>query len=125
MNLKNILTIVGISATTALVSVFGYSKLMQNSYADSQESGKLPVNYAGFFGNNKNSPEGVVDFTTAATSATPAVVHIKTKIKARQITNNSPQQKNPFGDMFGGDMFDQFFNGPRVLHYLQKTPTIA
>jgi len=114
MNLKNILTIVGISATTALVSVFGYSKLMQNSYADSQESGKLPVNYAGFFGNNKNSPEGVVDFTTAATSATPAVVHIKTKIKARQITNNSPQQKNPFGDMFGGDMFDQFFNGPRV-----------
>ena len=41
------------------------------------------------------------------------VVHIKTKIKARQVTNNQ-RQKNPFGDMFGGDMFDDFFGGPRV-----------
>ena len=112
MNLKNILTIVGISATTALVSVFGYTKLMQNQYAGIQESGKIPANYAGFFGNN-NSPNSAIDFTAAATTATPAVVHIKTKTKARQITNNNPQ-KNPFGDMFGGDMFDQFFNGPRV-----------
>lgn len=112
MNLKNILSIIGISATTALVSVFGYSKLMQHKYADVQEAGKMPVNYAGFYGGN-NPPTAAVDFTTAAVAATPAVVHIKTKIKARQITNNQ-RQKNPFGDMFGGDMFEEFFNGPRV-----------
>ena len=109
MNLKNILTIVGVSATTALVSVFGYTKLMQSQYAGIQDNGRIPANYAGFFGNN--APSNNVDFTAAATSATPAVVHIKTKTKARQVTTT---QKNPFGDMFGGDMFEQFFNGPRV-----------
>ena len=113
MNVKNILTIVGISATTTLVSVFGYTKLMQSQYVGTQEPGKIPANYAGFFGNN-NGPSSNIDFTSAALTATPAVVHIKTKTKARQITSNAPQQKNPFGDMFGGDLFEQFFNGPRV-----------
>lgn len=113
MNVKNILTIVGISASTTLACIFGYTKLMQNTYGDIQQPGKVPANYAGFFSNNNNGPAANVDFTNAATTATPAVVHIKTKTKARQITNNTPQ-KNPFGDMFGGDLFDQFFNGPRV-----------
>lgn len=112
MNLKNVLTVVAISATTAILSVVGYGKWMEKKYAGTQEAGKLPVNYAGFFGNNV--PGGPADFTAAATSATPAVVHIKTKTKARQVANSQPQQ-NPFGDMFGGDMFDQFFNGPRVV----------
>ena len=114
MNVKNILTIVGISATTALVSVFGYTKLMQNQYAGLQEPGKIPANYSGFFGGNNNGPSSSLDFTSAAMTATPAVVHIKTKTKARQITSNVPQQKNPFGDMFGGDIFGDFFNVPRV-----------
>jgi Do/DeqQ family serine protease len=113
MNLKNILAVVAISAATAILSVAGYSKFMQHKYAGMQEEGKLPVNYAGFFGNN-NAPSNTTDFTTAATSATPAVVHIKTKTKARQVSNNQPRQRNPFGDMFGGDMFEDFFNGPRM-----------
>ncbi len=111
MNFKNILAIVAISATTAVASVWGYGKFVQNKYAGVQEPGKVPVNYAGFFGNN-NGAAGPVDFTGAATSATPAIVHIKTKIKARQVSNNQ-RQKNPFGDMFGGDMFDDFFGGPK------------
>ncbi len=111
MNLKNILAVVAISTTTAITSVWGYGKFVQSQYSGIQEPGKVPVNYAGFFGNN-NNPTGPVDFTAAATSATPAVVHIKTKIKARQVSNNQ-RQRNPFGDMFGGDMFDDFFGGPR------------
>ncbi|MBC7720751.1 MAG: Do family serine endopeptidase [Pedobacter sp.] len=111
MNFKNILTIIAISATTAVASVWGYGKFVQNQYAGIQEPGKVPVNYAGFFGNN--APGTAVDFTVAATSATPAVVHIKTKTKARQVSNNQ-RQRNPFGDMFGGgDAFDDFFGGPR------------
>ena len=109
MNLKNILTIVAISASTAVASVWGYSKFVQNQFAGVQEPGKVPVNYAKFFGNN--SPSGTFDFTAPATSATPAVVHIKTKTKARQVSNKS--QRNPFGDMFGGDAFEDFFGGPR------------
>ncbi|MBC7652417.1 MAG: Do family serine endopeptidase [Deinococcales bacterium] len=109
MNLKNILAIIVISASTAVASVWGYGKFVQNQYAGVQEPGKVPVNYAKFFGNN--APAGSIDFTAAATSATPAVVHIKTKTKARQVSNN--RERNPFGDMFGGDAFEDFFGGPR------------
>lgn len=114
MRLNNILAIVAISATTAVLSVWGFGKFTDYRNAGLQEAGKLPVNYAGFFGNN-NAPGGLVDFTPAATSATPAVVHIKTKTKARQVSNNStPRQRNPFSDFFGDD-FGDFFGGPRVI----------
>ena len=112
MKLKQVLAIVGISATTAVASVWGFGKMMQNHFTGTQDAGKVPANYAGFFG-NKNVPASM-DFTAPALAATPAVVHIKTKTKAKQITNNLPRQKNPFSDMFGGDMFDEFFNGPRM-----------
>ncbi len=114
MKLKNILLVVFISATTAFLSVWGYSKWMQTKFTGYQEQGKLPVNYAGFFDKNNNA--GPVDFTAAATSSTPAVVHIKTRTKQRQVSNNLPKQKNPFSDFFGDtDPFSDFFNGPRVI----------
>ncbi|WP_076382290.1 trypsin-like peptidase domain-containing protein [Filimonas lacunae] len=115
MKLKSILLVVVISALTAVLSVWGYSKWMQKQYAGTQESGKLPVNYAGFFDKN-NAPAGPVDFTAAATSATPAVVHIKTRTKAKQVTNNLPNRgRNPLSDFFGDDdPFSDFFGGPRV-----------
>jgi len=117
MKLKNILAIIAISATTAILSVWGFSKYSQSRwYAGTQEPGKLPVNYAGFFGTN--APGSTVDFTGAAMSATPAVVHIKTRTKARQVSNNLPRRGgNPFGDLFGGDdaFGDIFGNGPRMI----------
>lgn len=112
-NLKNVIAVVAISATTAVLSVMGYGKWMQSKYAGIQEQGKLPVNYAKFF-DNGYAPGNSIDFSAAATSATPAVVHIKTKTNAKQVANNSPRYRNPFSDMFGGDMFDEFFNGPRM-----------
>jgi Do/DeqQ family serine protease len=116
MKLKNILAVIGISAATAILSVWGYGKWVQHEYAGIQDSGKLPVNYAGFFGKD-GSAGGPVDFTQAAMAATPAVVHIKTRTKAKQVSNNSPRQSNPFGDLFGdGDVFgDLFGNGQRVI----------
>ena len=113
MKLNNFLAVVAISATTAVLSVWGYGKFLEHQTAGIQEQGKVPANYAGFFG---NAPAGgAVDFTPAATSATPAVVHIKTKTKARQVSNNSSQrQRNPFSDLFGDDLGD-FFGGPRVI----------
>lgn len=111
MNPKSILAVVAISAGTAVMSVWGYGKFIEHQHAGVQEAGKLPVNYAGFFGNNNSN--GVVDFTPAATTATPAVVHIKTKTKAKQVSNNR-RQRNPFSDLFGDD-FGDFFGGPRVI----------
>lgn len=110
MKLKNIFLIVFISSISAIASVWGYTKWVTNETASSrvgiQDSGKLPVNYAGFFDGTKAA--GPVDFTAASTSATPAVVHIKTKTKARQVTNNLPRGRNPFSDLFGDDFGDLF-----------------
>ena len=115
MRLKNILAVVAISATTAIMSVWGYGRFIASQTAGLQDPGKVPVNYAGFFGNN-NAPAATVDFTPAATSATPAVVHIKTKTKARQVSNSTQQRyRNPFSDLYG-DARGGFFGGwPRVI----------
>lgn len=115
MNLKNIVAVVAISASTAVMSVWGYGKFVEHQTAGIQEAGKLPVNYAGFFGTN-NAPAGSIDFTPAATTATPAVVHIKTKTKAKQVSNSARQRfSNPFSDLFGDDFGDFFGGGPRII----------
>ena len=109
MKFKNIILVVLISSATAMASVWGFNK-WDKEIAGIQEQRALPVNYAGFFDGQKGT--GAVDFTAAATSSTPAVVHIKTKINARQITNNLPRGRNPFADLFG-EGFDDFFGAPR------------
>jgi len=109
MKLKNVLLVVVISTATSLLSIWGYGTWMRNQSVSMQNDGKLPVNYAGFF--DKDAPAGIPDFTAAATSATPAVVHIKTVIKGKTVSSKS---RSPFGDMFGDDdPFFQFFGGPR------------
>lgn len=114
MKLKNILLIILVSSLTAVLSVWGYGKYMQGQEITVQQDGKLPVNYAGFF--DKNNSGGPVDFTAAANAATPAVVHIKTRIKQRQATAQEQQRSNPFSDLFGdNDPFSQFFGGPRII----------
>lgn len=109
MKLKNVFLVVAISVATSLLSIWGYGTWMSRHTETIQNDGKVPVNYAGFF--DKDAPSGIPDFTDAATSATPAVVHIKTKIKGKTVSSRS---RSPFGDMFGeDDPFFQFFGGPR------------
>ena len=114
MNLRNVLTIVGISATTTILSIWGYAKFNKyNNVFESQQN--LPANYASLF--QGNAPSSTVDFTPAASTASPAVVHIKTKTNAKQVQQNGqPRQRNPFFDFFGDDdMMGDFFGGPRVI----------
>ena len=116
LNWKNGLAVVAISAGTTIASMWGYGKLVQPDISSgSQATNQLPVNYAGFFNNGGNTASSV-DFTPAATTATPAVVHIKTRTKARQATvQEQRRQRSPFFDDFG-DMFGDFFGGgPRVI----------
>ena len=89
MKLKQILLVVAISSTSAIGSVWLYGKLAGSSPVLVQGSAesKLPVNYAGYFDNVSAGAEPV-DFTKAASATVPAVVHIKTKIPAKQRTNN-------------------------------------
>ncbi len=53
------------------------------------------------------------DFTTAAKAAVPGVVHIKTKINPRQVTNgnNLQRRRSILQDLFGDDFFGDEFNG--------------
>jgi serine protease Do len=116
MKLKQIFFTVAISAVSAFAVVLGYATYLKSSktYAG-QTAGELPSNYAkrtNLFGDD-SGPGGPADFTTAAATATPTVVHIKTKTNAKQVNNNLPRmrQQSPFGDMdmFGDDIFEQFF----------------
>lgn len=109
MKLKQLLLVVAVSAMSAIGSVWIYSKVTrkQSSSYGQASNGNLPVNYAGFF-DNANGAGEPVDFTKAANAAVPAVVHIKTRIPARKVSNQLPRNR-------GGmeDLFEQFF-GPQI-----------
>ncbi|MEY4278190.1 MAG: hypothetical protein RL377_194 [Bacteroidota bacterium] len=75
LNFKNVLAIIGISACTTLVSVWGFTRWNHIS-SSFDNGGKFPANYASFI--NGAAPASTVDFTPAANAASPAVVHIKT-----------------------------------------------
>jgi len=110
MKWKQVLLIVSISAGSALASVWGYNKFAQHNAAFVQTQGGLPANYAGFF--DKNTSGDPVDFSKAANSSVPAVVHIKTKIPAKRVTNDLPRSRSNGLD----DWFNQFFDfGPSII----------
>src|SRR5688500_9347912 len=109
MKFKQVLGIVALSAATTLATIWGYNEIKNdNTYVYNQQagndSGKLPVNYAGF--NGLNQVNAGVDFTPAASAAIPATVHIKTRT-TRTASNNLPR-RSPFGDLFDLDL-DDFF----------------
>lgn len=111
MKLKQLFTIVGISAATAFGSVWTYNKFFAKEAVviGSAQNG-MPVNYAGFF-DGKANPAEAVDFTKAANTAVPAVVHIKTRIPAKQQTNQLPRSRGgSFDDLFN----DLFGYGPNI-----------
>lgn len=112
MKTRNIFFTVVISILTTLAVLFGYNKYYHNSNNPNFQTSNLPPNYklAGF-PDSGNSPSGgaPIDFTQAAAAAIPTVVHIKTITNAKVVNNNLPQQKNPFSDLFGDDLFNQLF----------------
>ncbi len=120
MNIKNFFSIVAVSAVTTIGTIWGYGKYYsgQSSFGF-ENNAKLPANYASFHDDNPDFKGGTpVDFTAAAAAATPAVVHIKTKTKARTVSNGGQQRSNPFADLFGdNDMFGDIFGqrGPQVI----------
>ncbi len=104
MKWKQILMIISISAVTALGSVWIYDTYFKSQTVNLQGKDKIPSNYAGFFDTEKIAEP--LDFTSASEAALPAVVHIKTKIAAKKISNNLPRQRRGVFD----DMFEDFFN---------------
>ena len=118
MKLKQTLLVVFISALSAVSSVAVYNKMTTKKMEFTQSGdGKLPVNYAGFLENAANGSGEPIDFTKAANAAVPAVVHIKTKIPARKVSNNLGGNRRNGGGM--DDLLEQFFGpgsgfGPQI-----------
>lgn len=118
MKFKQVFSTIVISAVTAFGVIWGYGKFVKNGNTfGGQENGVVPPNY-NFVGlpENNTTPPGTIDFTQPAAAALPAVVHIKTKTNAKQTSNNLPKSqrpKNPFSDLFGDDMLDEFFGNRR------------
>lgn len=117
MKWKQFFLIVAVSAASAVGSVAIYNKYFnhQTIVVGSSQSG-LPVNYAGFFDGKTGNPAEPVDLTKAANAAVPAVVHIKTKIPAKKISNDLPRRR---GNGSIDDFFNQFFGqegfGPNII----------
>jgi len=112
MKWKQLLLTVTVSALSAVGSVWMYESLTGPKKAIVQSTdSKIPVNYAGFFENGQGGAADPIDFTKAASAAVPAVVHIKTKIAAKKLSNDLPRSRRNSME----DMFDQFFNfGPQI-----------
>ena len=72
MKLKQILLIMGISAVTAVGSVWTYNEFNDQQVVLGTNEKGLPANYAGFFDGKGNPAEGV-DLTKAANAAVPGV----------------------------------------------------
>jgi Do/DeqQ family serine protease len=112
MKLKQILGIVLLSASTSVLTVWGFNQFNKDTsyiYSNTNDSGKVPVNYAGFNG----VKVAEFDFVPAASAAIPATVHIKTKTN-RTVSNNLPR-RSPFGDLFDLDIDDLFGDRYRSL----------
>lgn len=113
MKFKQVVGIVFISAATTLASIWGYDHFQRNkTYFYTQDSVKLPANYAKFFDGEKTG-SGPADFVDAASAAIPATVHIRTKT-VHSVSNNLPK-RNPFSDLFGIDPDDFFGDRSRSL----------
>lgn len=113
MNFKQILLTVAISAVTAISSIALYKHFSDDRtvIVGSAQNG-LPINYAGFIDGKPSNAPDAIDFTKAANAAVPAVVHIKTKIPAKKVTNDLPRNRS------FDDFFDQFFGegfGPNII----------
>src|SRR5918993_746870 len=115
MKLKQVFLIVAISAASAVGSVALYNKLSADNnkaaHVGTAQNG-LPANYAGYFDGKKYNAADPIDLTKAASTAVPAVVHIKTKIPAKKITNDLPRRRSLMDEFFG-DVFGEY--GPNII----------
>lgn len=114
MKFRQIAATVLISAATAFASIFVYSKYLQPRQAGFYQNGSkdIPVNYASYMpGTEARNATPPTDFQQAANIATPGVVHIKTKINPRQVSNNLQGRRSILQDLFGDEFFGDEFNG--------------
>jgi Do/DeqQ family serine protease len=109
---KQLLLMILVSAVTAFGSIWTYNQFFKpEGYAIGSAQNGMPANYAGFFDGKSGTPADGIDFTKAANSTVPAVVHIKTRIPAKKQTNDVPRGRSGMFD----EWFEDFFGGPNSM----------
>ncbi len=107
MKLRQSLAVILVGAAISVGSVWGYGEYQQHlKLASNLPASSAIYKNAGYSESAVNAP--MIDFEKAATKAAPAVVHIKTITKAKQVAGNPNLQGTPFEDFFGegfGEMF--------------------
>lgn len=116
MTARSLAAVILVSTTTSIGSVWGYEKYQQSQSLAANYSSSVQTNarYTGFKENTIEGP--MIDFEKAASKAAPAVVHIKTLTKAKQVSGGQGNQSNPFRDLFGdgfGEMMPEGHPGSR------------
>jgi serine protease Do len=101
MKLKQVLLTIAISFVSAFAGVLVYQKLFaERQVKIMNEQQHVPARYSDYIEGNTGAVDGV-DFTKAASSAVPAVVHIKTKVPAKKVRNRDMEEDQLFGPGFG------------------------
>ena len=106
MTFKQSFGVIVLSAAVSVGSVWTLGKYQQHQAAMNFTSSPSIFQKTNFVDGAATSQ--IVDFEKAATKAAPAVVHIKTRIKPRQVSAGPEMQENPFKDFFGDDFGDLF-----------------
>lgn len=108
MRARQLVAVIGVSAATTMGTIFGYNEYQKNQQGSFNVSPSSSIFKNTRYADDNSVSGPMVDFEKAATKAAPAVVHIKTLTKSKQVAADPEMQDNPFKDFFGdgfGDMF--------------------
>lgn len=102
---------IGFTAFVAIISALATVIILNYTGLNKQHISfveKTPVQYAAYIPHPAGGGGQPIDFRYAAAISTPCVVHITSTFKPRPASFNGV---NPFGNMFGNDFLQQFFQG--------------
>lgn len=109
MTFRQSLAVIGVSAATTVGTMAGYNEYQQHQQPISDIASSSIFKNTRYTGENAVSGP-MADFEKAATKAAPAVVHIRTLTKSKQVAGGPEMQDNPFQDFFGDGLGGMFGN---------------
>ena len=103
MKLKQTFVALALGAAAVSAGAFGYARYSESKKENTEYTTSSP---SPSIVSNVKYTEGLttdpgVDFEKAAAKASPAVVHIKTVVKGKQVSGFPGMEDNPFKDFFG------------------------
>ncbi len=109
MTVRQSIAAIMVVAATSVGSIWGYGQYQQSQATASNNIDSDSLFKTASYDETTTIDPGV-DFEKAATKAVPAVVHIRTVSKAKQVVQSPGLQNSPFRDFFG-DGFEDMFGG--------------